>query len=521
MNIIELNHIDLNSIGLNSKVIEGVGKSHGGKVKPYISGHVTDGSSTFTFTVNGNESVTVPVDANGNWKWVADRTITSLANAFNEKTNISEVVICGLKDLTAMNRIFRGGSGNDTTLKKVVFKKCDFTKVTTLNSGFNNRRGLESIEGLDSTEWSLNTNLQYVFLYNYNLIFPKYFKWDNFVTDKVETLNLAFGDCRMLVNNNPIKGGKVDCSNATPTSINAAFQNCFAEVLGLPNISENCDTANALNGAMFLKDVTIQSLKKDLNFKNSSYLTEQSIVNLFNAVAADGITLTFHQNVWNMIMREIDVQDSPIQVAYQNMIDNYDVTIANASFDAEIEYLESNGTQYIDTNAIVKSETIYDIKAQITQLQETAPSGGENFLIGTMSANNALYTLRCLVYGDNIIIQRGQFALTGVVSIPKDTNWHTYYSSKTLCKIDNTTGVPSYTITDSNLKIFLFKQNRDGFADHDSYCRIAYCKIYDGSTLVRDFIPVRKDTTGYLYDKVSGNLFGNSGTGDFILGNDK
>ena len=77
MNIIELNHIDLNSIGLNSKVIDGVGKSHGGKVKPYIKGHVTDGSSTFKFKINGND-ITVPVDSNGNWKWVQDRDITSL-----------------------------------------------------------------------------------------------------------------------------------------------------------------------------------------------------------------------------------------------------------------------------------------------------------------------------------------------------------------------------------------------------------------------------------------------------------
>lgn len=306
----------------------GVGEPSVRKQKPYIAGHVTDGSSTFTFTVNGNESVTVPVDANGNWKWVVDRTVTSLANAFNEKTNISKVVICGLKDLTAMNRIFRGGSGNDTTLKKVVFKKCDFTKVTTLNSGFNNRRGLESIEGLDSTKWSLNTNLQYAFIYNYNLIFPKYFKWGDFVTDKVESLNLAFGDCRMLVNGNPIKGGKVDCSNATPTSINAAFQNCFAEVLGLPNISENCDTVNAFNGAIPLKDVTIQSLKNDLNFKNSSYLTEQSVVNLFNAVATDGITLTFHATVYAMIEEQLEIEGSPIYEAYWNS--DYDFNYASA-----------------------------------------------------------------------------------------------------------------------------------------------------------------------------------------------
>jgi hypothetical protein len=49
---------------------------------------------------------------------------------------------------------------------------------------------------------------------------------------------------------------------------------------------------------------------------------------------------------------------------------------------------------------------------------------------------------------------------------------------------------------------------------------IRWCKIYRSEQLVRDFIPVRVGQTGYLYDKVSRKLFGNSGTGDFILGND-
>jgi len=328
MNIIELNHIDLNSIGLNSKVINGIGKSHGGKVKSYIKGHVTDGSSTFTFTVNGNQSVTAPIDSNGNFMWFVDRTVTSLANAFNEKTNISEVVICGLKDLTAMNRIFRGGSSNDITLKKVVFKNCDFTKVTTLNSGFNNRRGLKSIEGLDSSEWKQNTNLQYAFIYDYNLIFPPNFKWDKFVTAKVTQLGLAFGDCRMLVSSSPINGGKIDCSNATPTNMDSAFLNCFAEVICLPIIDENCSVTNIFSGALYLKTLTIKSLSTNLNIEKSSALTEQSVVNLFNAVAADGITLTFHPTVFAMIEQQLEIEGSPIYEAYWNS--DYDFNYASA-----------------------------------------------------------------------------------------------------------------------------------------------------------------------------------------------
>ena len=39
--------------------------------------------------------------------------------------------------------------------------------------------------------------------------------------------------------------------------------------------------------------------------------------------------------------------------------------------------------------------------------------------------------------------------------------------------------------------------------------------------LAVDLIPVRKGTVGYIYDRVSGQLFGNQGTGDFIIGPDK
>ena len=46
--------------------------------------------------------------------------------------------------------------------------------------------------------------------------------------------------------------------------------------------------------------------------------------------------------------------------------------------------------------------------------------------------------------------------------------------------------------------------------------KIYYCSF--GTS--RNFIPVRVGQVGYMYDTVSGQLFGNDGTGDFILGPD-
>lgn len=55
-------------------------------------------------------------------------------------------------------------------------------------------------------------------------------------------------------------------------------------------------------------------------------------------------------------------------------------------------------------------------------------------------------------------------------------------------------------------------------------CKIAWCKIWndDGATLVFDGKAVRVGQVGYLYDSVSGNLYGNAAsTGAFALGPDK
>ena len=45
--------------------------------------------------------------------------------------------------------------------------------------------------------------------------------------------------------------------------------------------------------------------------------------------------------------------------------------------------------------------------------------------------------------------------------------------------------------------------------------------IEKNGVVTNQLIPVRIGTTGYIYDKVTGKLYGNAGTGDFILGNDK
>lgn len=50
--------------------------------------------------------------------------------------------------------------------------------------------------------------------------------------------------------------------------------------------------------------------------------------------------------------------------------------------------------------------------------------------------------------------------------------------------------------------------------------RFYYFKVWKGDNMIFDMIPVRIGNEGYFYDKISGNFFGNAGTGSFILGPD-
>ena len=217
-----------------------VGEPSVRKVKPYIAGHVTDGSSTFTFKVN-NADVTVPVDANGNWKWYVDRTITDFQDSFKQKNNIEKLFIYDkLNDCTSLYGMFTDASA----LQEVEFRNAIFNKVTT-------------------TAYMLNRAYAITKL-----------KLPNAQFDSLTTVSNMF----------------IDATN--------------------------------------LETIEIKSFKISLNLRWQSKLTEQSVLNIINAVAADGITLTFHATVYAMIQAQLEIEDSPIYNAYWDS--DYDFTIASA-----------------------------------------------------------------------------------------------------------------------------------------------------------------------------------------------
>ena len=191
-------------------------------------------------------------------------------------------------------------------------------------------------------------------------------------------------------------------------------------------------------------------------------------------------------------------------------------------FDAEVEYLQSTGTQYIDTGVIPTSAT----RVQCAFLLTSVPS--DTFAVAFGAFRSQSETSGFALFLNNTVpVQArtgglGKPNIISAFSVAKDFNYEVYLAFNTL-RVNGQSYSPSqnntWTSLSSNMYIF------SGSVAYESRRRIPgrfyYFKIWQGDVLVRDYSPVRKDGVGYLYDRVSGQLFGNAGTGAFGVGPDK
>lgn len=190
-------------------------------------------------------------------------------------------------------------------------------------------------------------------------------------------------------------------------------------------------------------------------------------------------------------------------------------------YDAQVEYLQSSGTQYIDTGILPNNTTKVELKgvfkysaattrfgsrAGSTSLQFDIITGIDNTIridFGTGTYDNSQWTIGKKVVNTIVIDATSKKA---TAEYGGSTVTHTYGSS-----------FPSQ----SSYPLTLFAFNSAGTILCASDMIVSSFRCWKSSVLIMDMIPVRIGTTGYLYDKVSGQLFGNAGTGSFILGPDK
>ena len=192
-------------------------------------------------------------------------------------------------------------------------------------------------------------------------------------------------------------------------------------------------------------------------------------------------------------------------------------------YDAEIEYLQGDGASYIMTSFTPSNTTRIVIK-----VKDYEEAGRWIFGTRVAYANRAFgfyaensVTSFVSQFGSNYVVI-GNYDLTnsGIVTIDyngviKTCTITSDYSS-TLSK-----AIGNATFT-APAPLVLFGLNFNGTSVGSfGKVKLYAASIYSNGSLVHDFIPVRVGQVGYLYDKVSKTLLGNSGTGSFILGTDK
>lgn len=192
-------------------------------------------------------------------------------------------------------------------------------------------------------------------------------------------------------------------------------------------------------------------------------------------------------------------------------------------YDAEVEYLENDGgTQRINLPLNVSVGSYFEVGGQVMiiyQSNETnvnpllAADVYNNYDINFYSATSAqtVFSSKIGNQANAGGVGGGMVFNNGVVS--------DFALSTTFTKVGDTINMLARPLTSKITNLYLFGRKESNY--NGKLHRIYSCYVKVGDTVVYDLIPVRVEQVGYLYDRISGELFGNSGTGNFTIGNDK
>lgn len=202
-----------------------------------------------------------------------------------------------------------------------------------------------------------------------------------------------------------------------------------------------------------------------------------------------------------------------------------------APYDAELEYLEATGTQWLETGLKISTQGTLNFSFA---LYGDRPSSGIDclFCARNWSGSTMQNSITLFWYSENYsaAANRNKFGLdirpTGqgarqFISFSPGTTRHEIQISKKAFIVDGTnlyTATVSDFTTQATLKLLMASQ-ADGIASYQAVGRLYGFEYLDADgNLVMKLVPVKKNGVGYMFDQVSGQFFGNAGTGAFGLG---
>ena len=183
-----------------------------------------------------------------------------------------------------------------------------------------------------------------------------------------------------------------------------------------------------------------------------------------------------------------------------------------------IEYLESTGTQYINTGVVFSGPNARVIlRFEPTNVNHYGRHTYAGAQPGwTFIANNVAPGKLGVYHGSLNATQWSQADISVntiyTLDMVQEGNTFSY-------KINNIENSAYTTISYTSSPYILFGTSIGSAYAEFSQMRLYYAKIYDNGVLIRDFIPgLDQNGVPCMYDNVSRQYFYNSGTGDFIAG---
>ena len=189
----------------------------------------------------------------------------------------------------------------------------------------------------------------------------------------------------------------------------------------------------------------------------------------------------------------------------------------------ELEYIESTGTQWINTEYVYTDNTTAHI------IIDTVFTNGSSDGWRSHGLSGSRYG------GPNVGIAQGQFVAatnndfkTGVSAT---LNTRYLFELDMINRIFLVTDVATNTILvnrndfpngyrNAERPVFVLFGFYEGSGVRKNSSKVYSAKLYDNNILMRNFIPAKRNSDGVLgmYDSITGQFFTNSGMGDFVAG---
>jgi len=195
-----------------------------------------------------------------------------------------------------------------------------------------------------------------------------------------------------------------------------------------------------------------------------------------------------------------------------------DTILGTTSLYTELEYIQSTGTQYIDTKLALTTGFKAKLKISFQNVQM-------GYFIGAYQGAPEVRSYGS-IYNSQFLLGTKTDVVASVTPVA-DTIYEMEISTVSgngYLNIDGATVATSTTeyTFDTTLNCYLFAVNAELalITGNKAIASLYYCELYDADdNLIRNFIPV-KDYTGKigLFDKINNEFFYNAGDGEFIEG---